>query len=117
MKNILKLEELAIASLAIYYLTTLHIGINQWWYILLFFAPDISMLGYLFGKKTGAIVYNIFHHKLNAAIILVLGIISHNNYLLLSGAILFGHSAFDRIMGYGLKTFDGFKFSHLGNLN
>jgi hypothetical protein len=114
MKTTLKLEEFAMAGIAIYYLTTLHTGINQWWYVLLFFAPDISILGYVFGKKAGAICYNIFHHKLLALVVLALGWIMQNQYLLLTGSILFGHSSFDRIMGYGLKYFDGFKHTHLG---
>lgn len=114
MKNTLKLEEFAMAGIAIYYLTTLNVGISQWWYLLLFFAPDISMLGYLLGKKVGAISYNIFHHKLLAITTLLIGFLLQNNYLLLTGTILFGHSSFDRIMGYGLKYFDGFKHTHLG---
>ena len=51
MKTTLKLEELAMTAIAIYYMTTLHIVISQWWYILLFFAPDLGILGYTFGKK------------------------------------------------------------------
>ena len=114
MKNILKLEEFAMAGIAIYYLTTIHIGISQWWYILLFMAPDISILGYVFGKKAGAIGYNIFHHKLLAIGVLAVGLILQNNYLLLAGTILFGHSSFDRSLGFGLKQFEGFKHTHLG---
>lgn len=114
MKNILKLEEFAMASIAIYYLTTLHVGINQWWYIALFFLPDISILGYILGKKTGAIIYNVFHHKLLAILIIGIGLILQNNYMLLAGVILFGHSSFDRLLGYGLKTSTGFKHTHLG---
>ncbi len=114
MKTTLKLEEFAMAGIAIYYLTTLHIGINQWWYLPLFFAPDIGILGYAFGKKVGAICYNILHHKLLAIAVLLVGVFFQNNYLLVSGTILFGHSSFDRIMGYGLKYFDGFKHTHLG---
>lgn len=116
MKTSLKFEELAMTSIAIYFLTTVHIGINQWWYILLFFSPDISMLGYLFGKKAGAISYNIFHHKLLSISIFLLGFILQNNYLLFIGTLLFAHSSFDRIMGYGLKYFEGFKYTHLGVL-
>lgn len=114
MKTTLKLEEFAMAGLAIYYMTTIYIGISQWWYIPLFFAPDLGIFGYAFGKKTGAIIYNFFHHKLLAVAVLVIGFMLSNDYLLLSGAILFGHSSFDRIMGYGLKYFDGFKHTHLG---
>lgn len=114
MKTTLKLEEFAITALAIYFLTTITIGINRWWYLPLFFAPDISILGYMFGKKIGAITYNFFHHKLLAVVFLSAGIIWANNYLLLTGILLFGHSSFDRIMGYGLKYFEGFKHTHLG---
>jgi len=114
MRNLIKLEELAITGIAIYYLTTLHIGISQWWYLLLFFAPDISMLGYLMGKKAGALLYNIFHHRLLAIAVFFIGILSQENYLILAGTILFAHASFDRIMGYGLKYFEGFKHTHLG---
>ncbi len=114
MKTTLKFEELAMATIAIYYMSTIHIGISQWWYILLFFTPDIGIAGYALGKKVGAIIYNFLHHKLLAVAILAIGLVLSNNYLLLTGAILFGHSSFDRIMGYGLKYFDGFKHTHLG---
>ena len=114
MKTTLKIEEFAITGLAIYYITTIHIGISQWWCILLFMLPDIGIAGYAFGKKAGAIIYNFFHHKLLAVIFLAVGFAITNNYLLLTGAILFGHSSFDRIMGYGLKYFHGFKHTHLG---
>ena len=114
MKTTLKFEELAMMSIAIYFLNTLHVGISQWWYIPLFLAPDISILGYLFGKKAGAISYNLFHHKLLAIIVFILGWVLQNNILLLSGTVLFGHSSFDRVMGYGLKYFEGFKHTHLG---
>ena len=35
---------------------------------------------------------------------------------MLAGIILFGHSSFDRILGYGLKYTDSFKNTHLGSL-
>lgn len=114
MKTTLKLEEFAMWAAATYYLTFIDIGINKWWYIGLFFAPDISMVGYALGKKAGAICYNLFHHKLFAIAFLSTGILLNNNYFLLTGTILFGHSSFDRIMGYGLKYYDGFKHTHLG---
>ena len=116
MKTTLKLEEFAMAGIAIYFLTTLQVGVSQWWYIPLFLAPDIAILAYAFGKKTGAAVYNFFHHKLLAIVVIAIGIFLQNNYFLLAGTILFGHSSFDRMMGYGLKYFDGFKHTHLGTM-
>jgi hypothetical protein len=39
-----------------------------------------------------------------------------NEVLQLGGIILFGHSSMDRMFSYGLKTFQGFKFTHLGEI-
>ncbi|MEZ5016376.1 MAG: DUF4260 domain-containing protein [Flavipsychrobacter sp.] len=116
MKNVLKFEEIAVFSLSIYLLTLLDVQLYWWAYPLLYLAPDISMLGYLVNNKVGAITYNIGHHKAVAVIVVVLGLLLSNDYLLLSGIILFGHSAMDRIFGYGLKYFSGFKNTHLGVL-
>jgi len=65
MKTVLKLEEAAMAALAIYLLSRHNLGLPVWLWVLLFFAPDISMLGYLVNEKIGAISYNLFHHKDN----------------------------------------------------
>jgi len=72
------------------------------------------MLGYLINTKTGAAIYNLFHHKMVAIAILFFGISMNISALALAGVILFGHSAMDRIFGYGLKFDDNFKHTHLG---
>lgn len=88
-----------------------------WWlFPALILLPDLSMLGYLFNTKTGALIYNFFHHKLLAVIILAIGYSIGNNLITLTGIILFGHSAMDRIFGYGLKYQDDFKNTHLGQI-
>jgi hypothetical protein len=71
------------------------------------------MIGYALGNKTGAIVYNTFHHKALVIALFVFGAYQHNEVIQLIGIILFGHSSMDRMWGYGLKTFDGFKSTHL----
>jgi hypothetical protein len=78
--------------------------------------PDLSMIGYLINNKVGAICYNIFHHKGLAIAIYIIGSYLHSEALQLAGLILFGHSSMDRMMGYGLKYFEGFKFTHLGEI-
>lgn len=85
-------------------------------YMLLLFGPDISMLGYAAGNKAGAVVYNIFHHKAIAVALIVVGFMTELYWLQISGIILFGHSSLDRMAGYGLKHFSGFKFTHLGQI-
>ena len=56
MKLILKLEELAMLLVGIYAFSMLEI--SWWWFLLLFFTPDLGMLAYVFGSKSGAIAYN-----------------------------------------------------------
>ena len=89
----------------------------SWWLFFgLLLAPDIGMLGYLAGNKSGAFFYNLFHHKGLAILLWIAGFASQNEILQLIGLILFSHSAFDRILGYGLKYENGFKFTHLGEI-
>lgn len=112
MKITLKLEELAMLLLAIYVFGFLYYP--WWWFLALFLAPDLSMLGYLFGNRAGAFFYNLFHHKGVAIFIYLAGFFFLNQQLQLVGVILFAHSAFDRLIGYGLKYEKGFKYTHLG---
>ena len=99
------------------YALTLDDRMFTWWaYVLLFIGPDISMIGYLFGNKPGAVFYNIFHHKGIALLLIFAGMIFSVFPFLVCGIILFGHSSLDRIMGYGLKYFTGFSDTHLGRI-
>lgn len=112
MKNILKLEEAAMFGLSIYALSLFHV---EWWaYPVLLLGPDISMIGYLVNNTVGAISYNFFHHKGIAIAVFVSGIILNDEWLQITGIILFGHSSMDRMFGYGLKLDQGFKYTHLG---
>jgi len=112
MKNLLKLEEAAMFGLSLYVLGSMN---AEWWlYLLLLLGPDISMLGYLGGNKTGAICYNIFHHKGVAIAVFMAGLLLPNTLFEIIGIVLFGHSSMDRMFGYGLKTEEGFKYTHLG---
>jgi hypothetical protein len=112
MRNIIKLEEMAMFGLSVYTLSLFHV--DWWWYLILLFGPDISMLGYLAGNKVGAASYNLVHHKGIAVSIFLIGLLMPNEWLEIIGIILFGHSSMDRTFGYGLKTEEGFKYTHLG---
>jgi multisubunit Na+/H+ antiporter MnhB subunit len=112
MKIQLALEELAQFGFAIFLFTQLDYA---WWvFLALLLTPDIGMLGYIINTRIGSITYNIFHHKGIAIAIYLLGIWLQNPDLQLIGVILFGHSAMDRMLGYGLKYPDSFKHTHLG---
>ena len=112
MKSLLRLEELAMFIGCIYLLTLYQ---SAWWvYLILVFGPDIGMLGYLVNNRVGAVSYNIFHHKGVALAVFATGFFSQNEIIQICGLILFGHSSMDRLFGYGLKYFTGFKDTHLG---
>ena len=87
----------------------------EWWcFLLLLLGPDISMIGYAGGNKMGAFMYNLFHHKGVAIVIFLLGLLLPDMITQIAGIILFGHSSMDRMLGYGLKLKEGFKYTHLG---
>jgi hypothetical protein len=114
MKNLLTLEEFAQFLLGIWLFSTLNY--SWWWFPVLLFLPDLSMIGYLWGSKTGAWIYNFFHHKLLAVTVLLIGFYIKENWIFLSGIILFSHASIDRIFGYGLKYKSGFQETHLGKI-
>lgn len=116
MKTTLKLEEAAMTAVAIYFLSIYNLGISIWLWILLFFTPDIGMLGYIINTKVGTITYNIFHHKGIAIALAAIGFFLHNDVLVAIGILLFAHSSFDRVLGYGLKYTDSFQNTHLGKI-
>lgn len=114
MKKLIQLEELAMFLLSIYLFSRLPFA--WWWYPALILSPDISMIGYAAGNKVGAFCYNFVHHKAVAIAVYIAGLYWPNEILQLTGLILFGHSSMDRMLGYGLKTNEGFKFTHLGEI-
>ena len=116
MKNLIKLEEAGVFAVAVFLLYKLNIHLGWWLYLILFLSPDIGMLGYMINTKIGAFTYNLFHHKATASIVLILGVIQSNDYLLLAGLLLLAHSSFDRVLGYGLKYPDNFKHTNVGYL-
>ena len=114
MRTVLKLEELAMLFIGIWVFSLTEL--SWWWFIGLFFVPDIGIPGYLANNKNGAFLYNIFHHKGLAIGIGLLGYYLKLQELEVTGIILFAHSSFDRLVGYGLKYEKGFKFTHLGEI-
>jgi hypothetical protein len=114
MKKIIALEEMAITLVACYFITQHTIGLSLWVWALLFFVPDISIAAYLVNAKAGAIVYNIFHHRALALVVVAIGWFTHNEMPLAIGILLFAHASFDRMFGYGLKYKYGFGQTHLG---
>lgn len=108
------MEELAMFLLSI--LAFSQLSFVWWWFIVLLLLPDLSMIGYILGNRVGAVMYNFFHHKAFAIAVYTLGLYLSSEAVQLGGVILFGHSSMDRMLGYGLKMYQGFKFTHLGKI-
>ena len=112
--KLLRLEGLAVAAVtAALYART---GASWWLFAALWLTPDLSMLGYLRGSCWGARCYNAVHTYVLpgalAASALLLGV-----HALLPVALIWAnHIGVDRLMGFGLKYSDGFRFTHLGGL-
>jgi Domain of unknown function (DUF4260) len=81
-----------------------------------FFAPDLFMLGYLFGNSVGASAYNLVHTYTAP---LAVGFVAYSlsaPFLVLISLVWTAHIGFDRFLGYGLKYATGFKDTHLGKV-
>ena len=111
-RSVVKLEELAIFVACIVAFSSLDYA--WWWFPALLLVPDVSMSGYLIGRRAGAIAYNVFHHRALALAIGGLGLSAAIPELQAVGLVLMAHVSMDRIFGYGLKTFKGFEYTHLG---
>lgn len=110
----IKVEEAAITAVSIYFLSKYNLGLPVWAWVLLFFSPDLSMLGYLVSTRVGAFTYNLFHHRGLALALLATGFLMHLDILITCGLLLVAHSSFDRMMGYGLKFSDDFRHTSSG---
>ena len=112
MKTLLNLEDLG--KLIASYVLTLLIGFKWWAFFAWLLVPDVSMIGYLVNTKWGAWLYNLVHHQGVAAAVGLFGLYMGDTNIQFAGLLLFGHSAMDRIFGYGLKHEDSFHNTHLG---
>lgn len=108
---ILRAEGLAVLVAACW---TYAVTGGSWWlFALLFLAPDLSMLGYAWGSRVGAIVYNLGHTYLAPGLFLALGLWAAWPLGTALGLIWAAHVGFDRMLGYGLKYPWAFKATHL----
>ncbi len=82
-------------------------------FVLLFLAPDLSMLSYLSGPRTGAISYNLFHTYVLPGLLAAFGLLMGIPLLVSLALVWFAHIGFDRMVGYGLKYPTGFFDTHL----
>lgn len=108
---LLKLEDALIFTAVLIAYSHLHLS----WllFAVLFLAPDLFMLGYLAGPRTGAAIYNIAHTYTTPLIVLAVALDFHRTPLTAISLIWVAHIALDRILGFGLKYPTHFKDTHL----
>lgn len=116
MKKLIQAEAIVPFLISLLLINRLPVHLAWWIWILIFLAPDLSMLGYLINNKIGAFTYNLFHHQLIAILIAGAGMMLKLPNIELAGLVLLGHSSLDRVMGYGFKFKQGFKYTHLGTM-
>ena len=111
---LIRLEGLAAAVLA----AVVYSRISGSWlvFVLLFLVPDLSMLGYLAGPRTGSAIYNIVHTYLAPILLGAYGVFTQGALILSLALILFAHIGIDRLLGFGLKYPSGFRDTHLQQL-
>lgn len=114
MKKLLELEEFAQLILSVYLYFQLADHFSVYWFIPLFFFPDIFAVGFLVNNYIGAIMYNFSHFKFLAICVFAIGFLVHNHLLFQLGVIMYAHICFDRTIGYGLKYLDNPNKTHLG---
>jgi hypothetical protein len=82
-------------------------------FALLFLVPDISMLGYLGGRRLGAGIYNLAHTYVLPAALAAYGLYQSQPLALDLALIWIAHIGFDRLLGFGLKYETAFRHTHL----
>ncbi len=83
-------------------------------FVALFFAPDLSFIGYMAGARTGSAIYNLAHSYVVP--LLVASVLVSTGRALALPLIWIAHIGFDRMLGYGLKLPSGFTDTHLGRI-
>lgn len=112
MNKLLRLEDIAKFFLA--FAASFYLDYAWWLFLAWLLAPDLGMIGYAVNNRTGAWLYNLLHHQAVAIVVGGAGLALSVPALQLAGLVLFGHSAMDRALGYGLKFEDHFQHTHLG---
>jgi len=110
-RRLLHLEGLAVlaGSLALYF----DAGYGWLLLLVLFLAPDLSMLGYVAGPALGALTYDVVHTYTLPVALGVIGVLGETDTAIQVALIWLAHIGMDRMLGYGLKYPSAFKDSHL----
>ena len=108
----IRADALAIVVAAVWAMTVTH---GSWvWFFVLFLVPDVSMTGYLFGSRAGAIAYNLGHMFAWPVALLAIALATHRSFTTTAALSWISHIAFDHALGYGVKLPTSFEQTSLG---
>ena len=89
-------------------------GFSWGLFALLFFTPDLAMLGYAVSKSFGNSLYNTTHFFLFPVVLFCFVYFFDQVALFPYALIWASHIAFDRLLGWGLKT-ESFYHTDMGD--
>jgi hypothetical protein len=90
-----------------------HISGSWMTFAIFFLAPDVALLAYAVNARLGAAAYNVTHSYVGPAFTALAGL-TFAPAALAFAVIWAAHIGFDRALGYGLKSREGFGQTHLG---
>lgn len=85
-------------------------------YFLLFLAPDVSMIGYLYQPEIGSQLYNLIHTYVFPLAIGLIGLVTGQLLAVYLSLIWIAHIGGDRVLGYGLMYPTSFTETHLNRV-
>jgi hypothetical protein len=85
-------------------------------FAVLFFLPDVSMVGYAANSRLGALLYNSIHTYVGPSLLGALAVLWLGPTALAVALVWAAHIGFDRGLGYGLKYSSAFEDTHLGRI-
>ncbi|WP_424002040.1 DUF4260 domain-containing protein [Haloarcula salina] len=86
-------------------------------FLALIIAPDLSMAGYLHGKRVGAAAYNAVHTYIGPGLLAAVGVVAGVDLAVGVALVWTAHIGADRLFGFGLKYADReFGDTHLQRL-
>jgi hypothetical protein len=111
---LLRVEGLAVmaAAVALYF----HEDFGWILFVALILGPDLSVAGYAFGPKLGAIAYDAVHTEVFPVTLGTIGVLAGSNGPTKVALIWLAHIGADRLVGYGLKYPTAFKDTHLSRV-
>lgn len=112
MNRLLKIENLLLFMLTLFIYFYLF-KFSLWYFLILLFIPDVSMIGYFINTKVGAYIYNTIHYLFFPITLLIISILVKSNTATMIALIWISHIFMDRSLGFGLKYLDDFKHTHL----